>query len=185
VPVALTNTPTNVVMKPSTAKRPRSAPTRPIFGIQVTSRMNTPRISSSQKVVSATNTRAPSPAPINEPMTNGRIAGRITLRHMIMVRVMPDPSITTVCTGMSASGGITIAISPSRTMPPAAPVNTPTNDATSDATVRPKKANGPMSGVPRKSIFLDGCLEKLLGSFVVEDQRRKHRVPRNAIPAGA
>ena len=44
---------------------------------------------------------------------------------MIMVRVTPVPSITTVCTGMSASGGITIAISPSSTTPPAAPVNTP------------------------------------------------------------
>ncbi len=73
---------------------------------------------------------------------------------MIMVRVTPEPSITTVCTGMSASGGITVAIRPSSTMPPAAPVNTPMKDVTSDAAIRPKNASGPTSGVPRNSIAM-------------------------------
>jgi hypothetical protein len=71
---------------------------------------------------------------------------------MIMVRVTPEPSITTVCTGMSASGGIAVAIRPSSTMPPAAPVNTPMKDVTSDASIRPPNASSPMSGVPRKSM---------------------------------
>ena len=70
---------------------------------------------------------------------------------MIMVRVTPEPSITTVCTGMSASGGITVAIRPSSTMPPAAPVNTPMKHVTSDASISPAKVTQPTSGVPRKS----------------------------------
>ena len=77
---------------------------------------------------------------------------------MIMVRVTPDPNITTVCTGISASGGIIVAIKPSSTMPPAAPVNTPMKHVTSDASVRPKKARAPMSGVPRNSMNGFDCL---------------------------
>ncbi len=88
-------------------------------------------------VESATNTRAPAAAPIAEPITNGSTAARMTWRHIIMVRVTPEPSITTVCTGISVSGGITIAISPSSTTPPAAPVNTPMNDVTNEAAMRP------------------------------------------------
>ena len=78
VPVALTNTPRNVVTKPSTPKRLRSAPNRPSFGIQVTSRMKAPRMNSSHTVVSDTNTRAPSAAPSSEPTMNGNTAGRMT-----------------------------------------------------------------------------------------------------------
>ena len=115
--------------------------------------MKAPRINSSQVVVSATNTLAPIAAPITEPMMNGSTAGRITWRHMIMVRVAPEPSITTVCTGMSASGGMIVAISPSSTMPPAAPVNTPMNEVTSDASIKPANDQMPTSGVPRKSIL--------------------------------
>src|SRR5918993_3797608 len=71
---------------------------------------------------------------------------------MIIVRVTPEPSITTVCTGMSAAGGITMAMIPSRITPPAAPVNTPIKPVTSDAAVSPANSKGPISGVPRKSI---------------------------------
>ena len=69
---------------------------------------------------------------------------------MIMVRVTPEPSITTVCTGMSASGGITVAIRPSSTMPPAAPVNTPMKDVTSDASHQPGKGDRPDVGGAEK-----------------------------------
>ena len=78
VPVALTNTPRNVVTNPSTPKRQRSAPKRPSFGIHVTRRIKAPRINSSHMVDSATNTRAPAAAPISEPITNGSTAGRMT-----------------------------------------------------------------------------------------------------------
>ena len=77
----------------------------------------------------------------------------MTWRHMIMVRVTPVPSITTVCTGISAAGGITIAMSASSSTPPAAPVNTPMKAVTNDAAVRPANSSGPTSGVPRKSIY--------------------------------
>src|SRR5438034_3443405 len=73
-----------------------------------------------------------------------------------MVRVMPAPSITTVWTGMSATGGMAIAMTASRMTPPAVPVNTPTKAVANDATVRPTNNSGPTSGVPRKSI--DGSL---------------------------
>ena len=87
--------------------------------------MKTPRISSSTDCGSATNTLAPAIAPITAPAMNGSTVPRITSRHMIMVRVMPEPSITTVWTGSSTAGGMAIAIRPSSMTPPAAPVNTP------------------------------------------------------------
>ena len=91
-------------------------------------------------------------APITAPMRNGSTVPRITSRHMIMVRVMPEPSITTVCTGSSTAGGIASAIMPSSTTPPAAPVKTPRKDVTSDAAVRPRKVSASTPGVPRKSM---------------------------------
>ena len=140
--------------KPRNAKRPPSAPKRPSFGIQVTNRTNTPRIAYSQVSGSATNTLAPAAAPITEPMMNGTSVPRITCRHMIIVRAAPVPSITTVCTGISAAGGITIAISASSSTPPAAPVKTPMKPETNDARDRPAKRSGPISGVKRKSILV-------------------------------
>ena len=140
--------------KPRNAKRRPSAPTRPSFGIHVTSRTKTPRITCSQVIGSATNTLAPAAAPIAEPMMNGTSVPRMTCRHMIMVRAAPVPSITTVCTGISAAGGITIAISASKSTPPAAPVKTPMKPETNDATERPANSSGPISGVKRKSILV-------------------------------
>ena len=58
--------------------------------------MKTPRMSSSTDCGSATNTLAPAMAPTAAPPMNGSTVPRMTSRHMIMVRVMPEPSITTV-----------------------------------------------------------------------------------------
>ena len=41
---------------------------------------------------------------------------------MVTVRAEPVPSITTVCTGITTAGGITIAMIASSSTPPAAPV---------------------------------------------------------------
>jgi hypothetical protein len=71
---------------------------------------------------------------------------------MMIVRLTPEPSCTTVCTGTSTSGGITEAMSASRITPPAVPVNTPMKAVAKEAKVSPKNISGPMSGVPRKSM---------------------------------
>ena len=71
---------------------------------------------------------------------------------MIMVRVTPEPSCTTVCTGITTEGGITTAIIASRINPPAVPVKTPMKAVAKEASVSPANISGPISGVPRKCI---------------------------------
>ena len=72
----------------------------------------------------ATKTLAPAAAPTAAPAMKGSNVPRMTKRHMIRVRDMPVPSITTVWTGITAAGGITIAMIASKITPPAVPVKT-------------------------------------------------------------
>ena len=102
----------------------------------------------------ATKTLAPAAAPIAEPTTKGSTVPRRTYRHMIMVRDMPVPSITTVWTGITTVGGIPVAMIASRITPPAAPVNTAMNAVTNEAADRPTNKSGPTSGAARMSIPL-------------------------------
>ena len=62
---------------------------------------------------------------------------RITQRHMMIVRVTPDPSWTSVCTGTTEAAGITTAMSASRISPPAVPVKSPMNAVKNDAQASP------------------------------------------------
>mgnify|MGYP003693633615 CR=1 FL=1 len=59
----------------------------------------------------------PPPRQTAEPPMNGKTVPRMTNRHMITVRDMPVPSITIVWTGITAVGGITIAMIASKIDP--------------------------------------------------------------------
>src|SRR5215218_5677683 len=72
---------------------------------------------------------------------------------MIAVQVTPEPSITTVWTGIRAVGGKTIAMIPSKITPPAAPVKTPIKAVAKEAAERRMKISGPTSGLAKKSIL--------------------------------
>jgi hypothetical protein len=83
---------------------------------------------------------------------NGKTVPRMTNRHMITVRDIPVPSITIVWTGITAEGGITIAMIASKITPPAAPVKTPMKAVTNDAKERAAKRGAPTSADDRISI---------------------------------
>jgi hypothetical protein len=100
----------------------------------------------------ATKTLAPAAAPTAAPAMKGSKVPRMTKRHMITVREIPVPSMTTVWTGITAAGGITIAMIASRITPPAAPVKTPMKAVTNDATERATIKSGPTSAGARISI---------------------------------
>src|SRR4051812_3202717 len=70
---------------------------------------------------------------------------------MMNVRLIFEPSCTTVCIGISTAGGSTVAMIASSNNPPAAPVETPRNAVTNEAMGRPKKTTGVTSGIPRNS----------------------------------
>ena len=64
---------------------------------------------------------------------------------MMAARVTPEPSCTTVWTGMTIVGGIATAMIASRMRPPAVPVNTPMNEVAKEAAVSPANARAAKS----------------------------------------
>ncbi|MGH6676350.1 MAG: hypothetical protein ACRECE_09040 [Xanthobacteraceae bacterium] len=73
---------------------------------------------------------------------------------MIIVRVAPAPSMTTVCMGMSTGAGMNSAIVASKSTPPAAPAKTPKKAAANEAIDRPRKSSVPTLGALRKCMFV-------------------------------
>ena len=99
---------------------------------------------------SVTKICAPASAPSAAPSAKGTSVPRMTNRQRIAARLDDEPSMTTVCTGISTAGAKKIAIAASRISPPAVPMVDMMNAVTNANAVSPPNTQASTPGTPRK-----------------------------------
>ena len=95
------------------------------MGAQQAYRINAPRIICSSPEGSATPRLPPMVPPIRTPAEKNAICSRATRYHMIMFRERLVPNWIAPCSGITAVGGKTVAMTPSINTPPPSPATMP------------------------------------------------------------